>query len=202
MVKKTLDALAFDCKGQIETELKVIQIDKTGLGFVEQVLAASRKGKNEYGITLICVHTDADDATNRTALETKIIPAKSALQETDEQEYCKITVPIVPVQMTEAWMLADKELLKSELGTHKSNIDLGIHRDPETVADPKETIRNAIRIAKDSSTKRKRGRGLDISDLYQIVGQKLELSKLEGMSSYQAFRKDLRDAFKRLNLLS
>ncbi len=201
IVKKTLDALAVDCKGQIETELKVIQIDKIGLGFVEQVLEASKKGKHEYGITLICLHTDADDATHQRAFETKIIPAENALRGKNEQEYCKIAVPIVPVQMTEAWMLADKELLKNELGTNKSNSDLGIQRESETIADPKDTIKNAIRIAKESSTKRKRRKGLDISELYQIIGQKLELSKLEGISSYQEFKKNLRNAFKQLNLL-
>jgi hypothetical protein len=103
--------------------------------------------------------------------------------------------------MTEAWMLADKELLKSEIGTDKSNSDLGIHREPETIADPKDTIKNAIRIAKENSTKRKRRKDLNISDLYQIIGQKLALSKLDGISSYQEFKNNLRDAFKQLNLL-
>ncbi|BAP56060.1 hypothetical protein THII_1763 [Thioploca ingrica] len=201
IVKRTLDELAFDCKGQIETELKTIEIDKTGRGFVEQVLEASRKGKEEYGITLICLHTDADEATHQRAFETKIIPARNALNEKNEQAYCKIAVPIVPVQMTEAWMLADKELLKSEIGTNKSNSDLGIHREPETIADPKDTIKNAIRIAKENLTKQKRGKGLDISDLYQIIGQKLALSKLDRISSYQEFKNNLRDAFKQLNLL-
>jgi hypothetical protein len=202
IVKKTLDELAFDCKGQIETELKTIEIDKTDHhGFVEQVLEASRKGKEEYEITLICLHTDADEATHQKAFDTKITPAKNALNEKNEQKYCKIAVPIVPIQMTEAWMLADKELLKSEIGTNKSNSDLGIHREPETIADPKDTIKNAIRIAKENSTKRKRRKGLDISDLYQIIGQKLELSKLDGISSYQEFKNDLRNAFKQLNLL-
>jgi hypothetical protein len=201
IVKKTLDALAFDCKGSIETELKVIKINKTDRGFVEQVLEASRKGKEEYGITLICLHTDADEATHQKAFDTKIIPAKNALRAKNEQEYCKITVPIVPVQMTEAWMLADKELLKSEIGTNKSNSDLGIHREPETIANPKNTIKNAIRIAKENLTKRRRGKGLDISDLYQIIGQKLELSQLDRISSYQKFKNHLKDAFKQLNLL-
>lgn len=39
---------------------------------------------------------------------------------------------IETIQMVEAWMLADKELLKSEIGTQKSDFELGILRAPKT----------------------------------------------------------------------
>jgi hypothetical protein len=103
--------------------------------------------------------------------------------------------------MTEAWMLVDKELLKSEIGTELSNFDLGIHPKPESIANPKETITNAIRIVQSDLTRRKRKRGLDISELYQIIGQKLELSQLENLESYQKFKESLKNAFKELGFL-
>ena len=46
--------------------------------------------------------------------------------------HLKTSVIIVPIQMTESWMLAEKELLKKEIGTDKTDIELGIHRDPES----------------------------------------------------------------------
>lgn len=201
IVRKTLEDIAFECKGQIETEVKTIAINKTGLGFVEQVLLASKKGIDDYGIMFLCVHTDSDEDTDIRAMESKIIPALKSLKEKEEAEFCKILVSVIPVYMTESWMLADKELLKSEIGTELSNFDLGIHPIPESIADPKEIITNAIRIVQSDLTKRKRNRGLDISELYQIIGQKLELSQLENLESYLKFKNSLKSAFKGLGFL-
>jgi hypothetical protein len=201
IVRKALEDVAFECQGQIETEVKTIEINKTGLGFVEQVLLASEKGINDYGIMFLCVHTDSDEDTDKRAMESKIIPAIKSLNEQNESEYCKILVSVIPVYMTEAWMLADKELLKSEIGTELSNIDLVIHPKPESIANPKETITNAIRIAQNDLTRRKRKRGLDISELYQIIGQKLELSQLENLASYRKFKDSLKSAFRELGFL-
>ncbi|MDI9878424.1 DUF4276 family protein [Flectobacillus longus] len=201
VVIKTLEDVAFECQGQIETEVKAIEINKTGLGFVDQVLEASQKGLNDFGIMLLCVHTDADDSDDSNVMEAKIRPAITSLNETNEAEFCKILVSVIPVHMTEAWMLADKELLKSEIGTQKTNVDLGIHSAPESIADPKGTINNAIRIAQSDLTRRKRNRGLDISELYQIIGQKIDLSKLENLDSFRQFKENLKSAFRELGFL-
>lgn len=201
IVRKALEDVAFECQGQIETEVKTIEIPKTGLGFVEQVLLASKKGINDYGIMLLCVHTDSDNETDKRAMESKIIPAIKSLKEQDETKYCTILVSVIPVYMTEAWMLADKALLKNEIGTELSNFDLGILSLPENIANPKETIKNAIRIVQGDLTRRKRNRGLDISALYQIIGQKLELSQLENLHSYRKFKDSLKSAFKELGFL-
>lgn len=201
IVRKSLEDVAFECQGQIETEVKVIEINKSNLAFVEQVLAASKKGIDDYGIMFLCVHTDSDDDTDKQVMESKIIPAIKSLNEKNESEYCKILVSVIPVHMTEAWMLADKELLKSEIGTELSNFDLGIHAMPESVTKPKEAIMNAIRIVQSDLTRRKRNRGMDISELYQIIGQKLELSQLENVESYRKFKESLKSAFKELGFL-
>ena len=201
IVRKTLEDIAFECKGQIETEIKVIEIDKSGRGFVEQVLVASKKGIDEYGIMLLCVHTDSDELTDNRVMETKIIPAINSLELKQTVDYCKILVPVIPVQMTESWMLADKELLKSEIGTKMSNSELGIHVTPESMADPKEVIKNALRIFQQDFTRRKRNKGLDISELYQIIGQKLDIYQLEKLDSYCKFKESLKDAFKELGFL-
>lgn len=202
IIRKALEDVAFGCQGQIETEVKTIDIHKSGLGFVEQVLVASKKGIDDYGIMFLCVHTDSDADTDKRVMESKIIPAIKNLNEQNESEYCKIVVSVIPVYMTEAWMLADKELLKSEIGTSLSDFDLGIHQMPESITDPKKAITNAIRIAQSNLTKRKRNRGLEISDLYQIIGQKLELSQLGNLESYRKFIDSLKEAFRKLGLSS
>ncbi|MEN0050811.1 MAG: DUF4276 family protein [Bacteroidota bacterium] len=200
ILEKVLIQTAYDCKGQIDIELVELEVDKTGLSFTEQVLKASKKGMEDFGMMILCVHTDADSPRLDSAYEHKIEPAKTALAEKDELQYCKILVGIVPIQETEAWMLADKALIKREIGTHMSDQVLGIDRAPESIHNPKEVIENAIRQARSQLTKRRR-KDLSIAELYLPIGQAIELENLEHLSSFRRFKDELRTAFEMLNLL-
>lgn len=200
VVKRTLDDVAFDAKGQIETELVLIEIDKKDKNFVEQILEASKLGIEKYGVKILFVHTDADDLSDETVFNSKINPAKTAL-ENAEGDFCKTMVAVVPVQMTESWMLADKTLLKSEIGTEKSNEELGINHDPESFSDPKKIINNAIRISRTHLTRRRRKKGIQIGELYQIIGSKVQLERLETVPSFEKFKLELRNAFIEMNLI-
>lgn len=201
VVKRTFEEIGFDCNGDIEIDVRFISIDKTGLGFVEQVLASSKKGIEEFGIMILCVHSDADSATDLNTFQNKMIPAKNEIDTKDENEYCKIITAIVPVQMIEAWMLADKELLKKEIGTNKTNNELNINRQPEDIANPKTVIEEAIRIARAEFTKRKR-KDLTISELYLPIGQKITIEKLNTLPSFLKFKDSIRKAYRDLNYLA
>ncbi len=199
VVKTTLENLAIECSGYIETELEIIKIEKTGLSFNQQVLKAAEKAKNDFEILILFIHTDSDSRDDSNVFITKIIPAAALINQQEDDTVCKKIVAIVPIQMTESWMLADKELLKNEIGIEGSDLDLGLHRNPEEVANPKAVIENIIRISKENQVKRKRNKGLTISDLYQIIGQKIELSELEKLASYMKFKNSLIDKLKELN---
>lgn len=198
VVERTLEELAFDCTGDIETKLEIINISKAGLSFNEQVLEASRVALDKFGVLILFIHTDSDSVTDDLIFQSKIIPAQKILLEQDNN-YCKNVVAIVPVQMTESWMIADKKLLKEEIGVEKTDTELGIHLNPESITNPKELIEEIIRISKEDLSKRRRNKGLVISDLYQIIGQKLEFSELEKLSSYLKFKNSLKDKLRELN---
>jgi hypothetical protein len=200
IVKRTFDCVAFECNGDIEIELVPIEILKSTLGFVDQVRTASKKGFDEFGITVLCVHTDADEGSDDRIWESKIVPAQTALLESDETKCCKVLTPIVPIQMIEAWMLADPDLLKREIGTTKTKFELGIHRHPEEIANPKFVIQEAIRIAREDMVKRRR-HDFNIGDLYLPIGKKSELDSLGTLSSFQKFKESVRTSFRQLNLL-
>lgn len=201
IVQKTLEATAFDCSGQFDIYVSPIEIDKTNLSFENQVLKASKKGMDELGIQIICVHADADNSSAIDTYRNRINTAKMELANQNEADYCKILVAIVPIQETESWLLADKELLKQEIGTNKTDNELGINRLPENISNPKEAISNAIRIAREGLTQRRRN-DLTIADLYLPIGQSIDLDKLENLSSYQDFKNNVLMAFRQLNLLS
>jgi hypothetical protein len=200
IVQRTLESVAFECTGQIDIEVFPLKTTEKGLNFEQQVLNVSQKGTEEFGIQLLCVHSDADDITAKNTYLTKINPAKIALEKQNTEEYCTIFVALVPIQEMEAWMLADKELFKKEIGTDKNDTVLGIDNKPETIANPKEVIENAIRIAREGLTKKRRY-SLNISHLYLPIGQSIDLSKLETLASYQDFKENVRQAFRELNLL-
>lgn len=200
VIKKTLDELAFKCSGDVETDLIPIEISKVNLGFNEQVLNAAKIAKDK-GVEILFVHVDADDISDNSAFETKIIPAKNKLNLIDNNTVCKNIVAVIPIYMTESWMLADKELLKSEIEIAESDINLGIHKRPEEINNPKLVIESIIRKSKETQTKRNRKRGLEISDLYQIIGLKLELTELEKLPSYMKFKNSLQEVLIELNFL-
>ena len=97
-------------------------------------------------------------------------------------------------------MLADKELLKKEIGTKKSDKELDIYKKPESYSDPKTIIENAIRIALQERTKRHR-KELTIADLYLSMGQSIPIDKLKSIPSYIRFQDNVRNAFRKLNYL-
>ena len=97
-------------------------------------------------------------------------------------------------------MLADTSLLKKQIGTEMKDFDLGIHRAPESIADPKQAVEEAIQKARQILPKRKR-RELKIGELYQPIGQVISLKALSALPSYQKFETNVRSAFRELKLL-
>lgn len=146
IVQRSFEDVAFECDGQVEI-LPVQCMEKESGDFVETVKSYAKQAEKK-GIMVLCVHTDADAATDTNIFNYKINPAFTAVDDVQGENLCKNLVAIVPIQMTEAWMLSDKELLKVEIGTRKSDEDLGINRSPEGYADPKQAIEIAIRKAR------------------------------------------------------
>ena len=199
IAKRTFEEIGFDCNGDLEIFVTTLSINKTNLGFVDYVLHASKYGLEEFGISVLCVHADADDIDDTNAYTYKIIPATQILNNLDEDKYCTLLTPLIPVQMIESWMLADKELLKKEIGTTRSDIDLGLNRIPEQVRDPKALIENAIRVSMEHLPKRRRN--LNIGELYQPLGQKISLVKLDELDSFKKFKEEIRRTYRTLNYM-
>ncbi len=193
VIQRTFEEIAFECSGELDI-LPVQWIETPNGDFTSMVLAAAYRAE-EWGLLVLCVHTDADATTDDQARQYKIDPAFQAVA--NSTAGCKELVAVIPVQMTEAWMLADKELLKQELVTNKNDVELGFHRPPENIANPKESIKQAIQTALANVSKRRRR--LDISELYLPLGQKISLEKLMTLPSYRKFQAGVRTALQHLN---
>lgn len=194
IIKRTFDKIAFaECRQEIEI-FDPVNLKQMHGDIQNKAINYAKEAVNN-GANILCFHADADDPTDDRAFRQRIDPAFKAIQE-DEQDLCKNLVAIVPVRMTEAWMLADKDLLKSELGTTKDDSELGINKSPESFANPKKIIEEAIKKARAGKHRRRK---LPIEQLYIPIGQRIELEKLELLPSYVKFRKAVQDVFKELN---
>ncbi|WP_343700610.1 DUF4276 family protein [Chitinophaga sp.] len=198
IVQRTFEALAVECETDIEV-FPTTYFPPPHLGDVRKNYEDLARKAFASGIQILCIHADADGETDENVLKYKFAPALEQINKIGNDKICKNLVEVIPVHMTEAWMLADKDILKEEIGTTKPNQTLGLARDPETIADPKGVIIEALRVAQaEYPVKRKK---IGIGALYQPLGQKISLTRLDALSSYSKFKEKARAALVRLNYL-
>ena len=200
VISKSIQELSMLCDNQVEIfDPKEIKAD--GDDFVNKMLTASKRAWQDYGITILCIHTDSDNRSADNAMQFKFTSFFNALKEMPEEEYCKHIVPTIPIQMIESWMLADKDLLKQLINAKEiSETDLGIDRQPESYADPKSVIEEAIRKAMLNQPKKKRNQ-IGIADLYELLGNRLSLDKLRTIPSFTQFETNVINVFKEMGLM-
>ena len=204
ILRTVKDIVYKECTKMLDIDdITILSTKKTGLSFEEYIIKATQDAIDS-GAHLMIVHSDSDKDTYEERILHKFDPARKAMvasKNTDIQDYEPYLIPIIPIRMIEAWMLADKALLKAEIGTSASDGDLGIDGNPEELGQPKETINHALQIAKKRATRKRKIEVDDISELYSIIGAKLKLPNLARLSSYNKFVDELRRGFKALGYL-
>lgn len=89
------------------------------------------------------------------ALKERFDPGYLLVQQAKE-DVCRCVLPIVPIQMTEAWMLADPEALRAVLRTSTKARELDLPskaRIIEADSDPKQTLKMIISKANTHRTR-------------------------------------------------
>ena len=199
VIERLLLEVANDCRSDVIVE-SIFTISKEPGSFVDAMTNAA-KVAYDNGASILCVHADADDRSSNDVYTNKITPYLSRLSSMPESEYCKNIIPIIPVQMIESWMMADKELLKRQINANTfSDVDLGLHRNPEHYSDPKQAIENAIIEAQRGLVRKKR-HTVTISDLYEELGNMVKLDKLRSLPSFQDFERKTREVFRGMGYL-
>lgn len=166
----------------------------------QSILAVARQ---VHGYHLLFVHADADASSTTPALRQRIEPGVALIQAAQQrgETVCTDLVPIVPVQMTEAWMLVDRDALLSVIGTPPEHHNLDIPFRPqhvEQIADPKQQLARIFAEALASRTRRVRRRH-KIAELYEPLGRTVDLTVLAQTPSYQQFVAALTQALILLN---
>ena len=165
-------------------------IDREYSGRAERILEAARCA---HGYHALIVHADADHPTPERAMEERIRPGFDLVRQSAEA-VCRQLVPIVPVQMTEAWMLIDSRALREVIGTALDAHSLGLPqhaRRVESDPDPKHTLNQVIQIA--LANRPRRHRRFDIGALYEPLARQISLAQLQAVPSYSRFVGDMTD---------
>ena len=161
------------------------------MGIVERVQQAHLNG-----LMIFVVHADADAADGDQALNERIKPAISTVQKLGIDNLP--IVPLIPIQETEAWLLADRETLKKALKTKLNDQELDLHGDVERYADPKAKLQDVVRRANE-------GRGthmqIELSTLYDTLGESCRFEVLDRLASYQRFKASLQEGLQQIGYL-
>lgn len=176
-------------------------IHKNGRTAQEIIYNASVQAR--YSSTLV-LHSDTDNRTVEETIANIFQSGLDQINKSSDGEVCKNITLVIPVTETEAWMLVDKELLKSEMNTTLSNHDLGLtfqQNRIEHISDPKQKINDAINIHHQNLPKKRRKFAVQIDDLYEGISQNVELSRLESLNSYLSFKSNLITALQSKNIL-
>jgi len=196
IIEKTFETLLYESETEIEIHSPV-HVTESGESFKEKIKAISLK-YNYFHV--LCVHCDSDSSTNETVLQNKVNPAFQLVDNTENA--CKNLVAIIPVQMSEAWMLADIQLFLDEINTGRTCGELDLPcktRQVEALANPKYQIEEALRKAQIGMPRRRSK--LKIADLYTPISQKMTIPKLEALPSFRAFKENARQSLINLNYL-
>src|SRR5438876_981581 len=103
VIQRTLEQL-LENEGQdyVQIDVHLIPKGRVAVRQEECILWAARAAAN---FSLLIVHCDADHPTQKPALKDRFQPGYQLVQQSPE-DICKSLVPIIPIRMTEAWMLA------------------------------------------------------------------------------------------------
>jgi hypothetical protein len=175
-----------------------IVFNKAGLRQDERILQAALTAFKSH---ILIIHADADDHTPENALRNRFQPGYERVQQLDTK-ICKNLVPVVPIYMTEAWMLADADALQEVIEIDIKPHELGLPKKAKQVelyADPKQMLRQVVQKAYAHKTRRQRH--MNIEYLYEALAREIRLDRLAEVPAYQRFAADLTTTLRTLNFI-
>lgn len=144
------------------------------------------------GACILFVHADADASDHHRAMDERVRPGMELIRSRLSGGAC---IAVIPVRMSEAWALVDGNALREAFGTTIDDARLGVPREPrrvESMEDPSKLIMAAY------AQLRKRAR---VEDCFQILGERIDLERLQRVPAFARLREDLRAALRELGIL-
>lgn len=149
--------------------------------FVDKLKRIEQEYVGEKGLPYVFVHNDADSPSLSQVLDFKWKPWL------DECENAESWLAIIPIKMTESWMLVDVEALKATFIISAENIRQVIgNSNPESISDPKGKLGEIIRRGKQRRT----------TNFEENLAKRIRFELLEQLSSFQFFKSQVEERLK------
>ncbi|MBN2128116.1 MAG: hypothetical protein JW741_01415 [Sedimentisphaerales bacterium] len=142
---------------------------------------------------LLFVHRDAEIAS----IDDRRTEIRNALTEARSGVTMPLGIAVIPVRMTEAWLLIDARAIREAAGNPNGTIQLDLPslRDIESIADPKSLLHNLILEATELSARRKRR--FDVHSAVQRIPEYIEdFGVLRRLSAFSALEEELVETIK------
>lgn len=150
-------------------------------------------------LDLLFVHRDADSAGAEARLREIEAGVREGVGDTLPSGLRHVAV--VPVRMTEAWLLLDEAAIRKVVGKPNGVTPLGLPpaAKVETTPDPKEVLRNALLAAVETTGRRRRKFRREFPRLRRSLLEDLPLGgQLASLPSWNAFRSATQAALAKL----
>lgn len=147
---------------------------------------ALQRFRKEFGIDLLFVHRDAEGAT--------LSARKAEIPLEGHPRY----VAVVPIRMTEAWLLIDERAIRVAAGNPNGRVPLGLPdlSSLERVANPKDILRDLLVSASELTGPRRRAqfkRDLAVR-VHRVADEIEDFSPLFELSAFRELDEDLTQA--------
>jgi hypothetical protein len=143
-----------------------------------------------YPCDLLFVHRDAETAS----LEVRLNEIKEAVLNSSVENETSTVVCVVPVRMTEAWLLFDIDAIRQAAGNPNGTVPLNLPSlsNIEALPDPKKVLHDILREATELSSRRKKR--FDTNRAVQRIPDFIEdFSPLRRLSAFIALEEEVED---------
>ena len=145
---------------------------------------------------LLYVHRDAESAEpgDRIREIERAFAAASSLATIPQH------VPVIPVRMTEAWLLFSEDLIRQAAGNPSGRLPLSLPGQWERLVDPKETLHEALRKASGHSGRRLASFNA-VQAAYRVAELATDFSPLRLLPTFRQVEEDTAYELRVLGLL-
>ena len=143
---------------------------------------------------LLFIHRDAEGE----AIQIREGQVREALSRTSGRSKDAPVVIVIPVRMTESWLLFDEDCIRKAAGSPggKAVLDLPRLKDCERIADPKATLHEALRAASESSGRRLSNFNVGVA-IHRVAELVTDYSPLRSLSAFQRLEASLGEVLDR-----
>lgn len=143
-----IERIAFECDVEIRLTVPPTELLRTRDKSVAGKLSALSMLGGDYD--LVFVHRDADGAGR----DLRVAEIGAAMSEVMPGTPF---VPIVPVRMTEAWLVLDEKIIRQVSGNPNGRVhlDMPSAREAERIADPKSLLKELLATASETTGRRR-----------------------------------------------